>query len=97
MTWMYVEKKLELALLVWCRLYVARNLYDISRRYSFPHCPVERLFYLISLINPICGKYSLHVGNLILMISGVNALSVGLLVNVICDRFRLAWFVTQAL
>ena len=60
MTWMYVEKKLELALLVWCRLYVARNLYDISRRYSFPHCPVERLFYLISLINPICGKYFLH-------------------------------------
>lgn len=60
MTWMYVEKKLELALLVWCRLYVARNLYDISRRYSFPHCPVERLFYLISLINSICGKYFLH-------------------------------------
>ena len=55
-----LKKKLELALLVWCRLYVARNLYDISRRYSFPHCPVERLFYLISLINPICGKYFLH-------------------------------------
>lgn len=35
--------------------------------------------------------------NLILMISGVNALSLGLLGNVVCDRFRLAWFVTQAL
>ena len=95
MTWMYVEKKLELALLVWCRLYVAGNLYDISRRYSFPHCPVERLFYLISLINPFAAS-TFCTDNLILMISGVNALSLGLLGNVVCDRFRLAWFVTQA-
>ena len=88
-----LKKILELALLVWCRLYVARNLYDISRRYSFPHCPVERLFYLISLINPICGKYFLH-GQ---FNTDENALSLGLLGNVVCDRFRLAWFVTQAL
>ena len=52
--------------------------------------------YLIRLINPICGS-TLCTGNLILMISGINALSLGLLGNVVCDRFRLAWFVTQAL
>ena len=86
MAWMHVEKKLELFLLVWCRLHVARQT-----------CTIFQGAYLICLINPIYGKYSLHVGNLILMISGVNALSLGLLVNVICDRFRLAWFVTQAL
>ena len=56
------------------------------------------LFLLVwCLINLICGKYSLHAGNLILMTSGVNALSLGLLGNVVCYRFRLAWFVTQAL
>ena len=98
MTWMHVEKKNGtvfvslVSTLCW-----KTNLYDLSRRYSFPYCPAERFFYLICLINPICGKYSLHAGNLILMICGVSALSLGLTGNVVCDRFRLAWFVTQAL
>ena len=48
------RKKLELFLLVWCRLYVARQTYTIFQG-----------AYLIRLINPICDKYSLHAGKLI--------------------------------
>ena len=62
---MHVEKKkLELFLLVWCRLYVGRQTFTIFQGatafLTFLSLLYFSFFYLISLVNPICGKYSLH-------------------------------------
>ena len=92
-----LKKKLELFLLVWCRLNLGRQTCTIFQGATafFTVWRKGSLTWFVWLTR--FAASTLCTGNLILMISGVNALSLGLLGNVVYDRFRLAWFVTQAL